>query len=62
MKKLLQGAKVVNYVVATEHKNELHGRVLPLTIVECVQLMEAHLFAGSNYHFVPCQFLLMSMY
>jgi len=43
-----QGVEAVVYAATTADKNELLDRVLPSTVVEYVQLVEAHLLACSS--------------
>jgi condensin complex subunit 3 len=56
-----QGAEAVVYAAAAADKNELLDRVLPSTVAEYVQLVEAHLLAGSNYRFVSRQLVLLGL-
>eukprot|EP01018_Ginkgo_biloba_P038171 Gb_36529 [translate_table: standard] len=56
-----QGAEAAVYAAAAADKNELLDRVLPATVAEYVELVEAHLLAGPNYRFVSRQLLLLGL-
>ncbi|KAH9318229.1 hypothetical protein KI387_019998, partial [Taxus chinensis] len=56
-----QGAEAVVYAAAAADKNELLDRVLPATVTEYVELVEAHLLAGPDYRFASRQLLLLGL-
>ncbi|GLJ51847.1 hypothetical protein SUGI_1101390 [Cryptomeria japonica] len=58
---LTQGAEAVVYAAAAADTNELLDRVLPETVTEYVELVEAHLLAGPNYRFASRQLLLLGL-